>query len=93
MPNVLDRFPAFLLERSRYARSHGLDRFRLTHPTGDSLYVFLEPPDKVQVIREPRATVPGPVGKARMRLATTERQLENDVAEGITSLTAEDWRG
>jgi hypothetical protein len=93
MANALDKFPAFLLERSRYARSHGLDRFRLTHPTGDTLYVTLSPPDKVQVIRWPKATVPGPVGKARMRLATTERQLESDVAEGLASHTALDWRG
>lgn len=91
--NRLDRFPRFLLERARYARARGINHFTLQHPNGDTLCVTLSPPDYVQVVRRPRVRVPGPVGKARMRLATTERNLERDVLFGVSSHTAEEWRG
>jgi hypothetical protein len=99
--NRLDTFPAFLLERVRYARSKGIYHFSLTHPTGDQLEVKVTGPmrDQIEVIRYPKVNVPTPIrgfkpeALPRMRLATTERMLVHDMREGITSHQAEDWRG
>lgn len=91
--NRLDTFPRFLLERTRYARSRGIPNFKLTHPTGDTLVVHLGPGGSIEVLRQPRVPVPGIVGQAGMKLATTDRQLAQDVAMGITSNQAGIWRG
>lgn len=97
MANQLDQFPRFLLGRCRYARQRGIMKFKLMHPTGDALVVTLEHPDRVTVIRFPKATVEVPgmqgAGKARMRLATTEATLVHDMNTGIESNLALNWRG
>lgn len=90
----LDAFPRFLLGRARIARRRNIMAFTLTHPTGDQLEVYLGPPDRITVIRYPKASIPGPVlGKARMRLATSEHELVHDLATGLTSSQSEIWRG
>jgi hypothetical protein len=97
----LDSFPAFLLERVRFARARGIFEFKLTHPNGDELRVTATPTgSKIEVLRRPKVPIPGPfasrarlLGNSKMMLVTSERELMRDVVTGITSYQAEAWRG
>jgi hypothetical protein len=90
--NRLDKFPAFLLERARYARARGITRFSLKHANGDLILVTLKDEDKIEAVRIPHVKAVGLRGEMRMRLGTTEAQLERDIAQGISSHTALEWR-
>lgn len=88
----LDGFVAFLLNRVQYARRRGIPQFKLTHANGDLMFVTLTPPDGVTVIRRfPK--VDGKAATAQFRLQTTETELRLDLARGISSKTAELYRG
>jgi hypothetical protein len=91
MANPLDGFVPFLLERSQYAKSHNIPRFKLHHVNGDVLYVTLRG-DKIEVLRR-FPTIDGKPAALQMRLVTSEKELERDIATGVSSYQAEYYRG
>jgi hypothetical protein len=90
--NPLDGFVPFLLERSQYAKSHNIPRFKLHHANGDILYVTLRSDGKIEVLRR-FPEIDGKPAALQMRLVTSESELERDIATGVSSYQAEYYRG
>lgn len=93
MTNRLDNFIPDLLNKIDTARRNNWTQFQYWHPTGDRIEVHLNG-DRVTAQRlislerdDQRIEVP------RVKLATTVAELRKDVALGITSNQAQDFRG
>lgn len=91
--NRLYGFIPQLLQRVVYAKSHGIPRFKFRHLNGDMMFVTLHPNGRIEVVREITSMGGKKVEGFPFRLETTEEQLRRDLADGIVTQQAEDFRG